>query len=69
MTDYALPKLNFGINLLLVAAGLMALMIRVPSSLERRGLDAAVCGRVDNLIAHGCPMAMPRSGIGRPVIE
>ena len=30
MTDYALPKLNFGINPLLVAAGLMALA--VPSS-------------------------------------
>ena len=35
MTDYALPKLNFGINLLLVAAGWMALA--VPSSLGQAG--------------------------------
>jgi hypothetical protein len=35
MTDYALPKLNFGINPLLVAAGLMALA--VPSSLGQAG--------------------------------
>ena len=35
MTDYALPKLNFGIIPLLVAAGLMALAI--PSSLGQAG--------------------------------
>ena len=35
LTDYGRPKLNFGINPLFVAAGMMAL--GVPSSLEQAG--------------------------------